>query len=440
MTTRDKIERLKTRIKTGSGMESESDKTQSNQTNKISRADAEKLLEFSKQLDLLKSEYGDYRHEKLLRHCVILAEEVGGLAEALESRDAAEDIVRWINTERSIEEYSEDTNRDYRVAIRIFGKRVLRSDEVPPSLSWIPTGYTNSFNPAPKRAEMLEWSEVKQMAEKGAENTRDKALFPVSHELGPRGEENHEIRLGQISDSDHGIQIHLDGKQGEHAVTLINSTPYLQKWLSEHPASDDPDAYLWCKKSDSDEEGTYDSYDPGTYQSFSQRFKAAGKRAGIKKPVTPTNFRKSNTFWLAKKGANESLINERQGRSPTSDHARRYIAAFGPENENNTYARLQGLDVEAEATEDRTPLRCPRCDKETPRDEPFCVWCHQAMTTDAVNELEEQEKKQRRELLRIAQENPELLDAVEQLEPLIETLGGDAQVIQTARRFAESSN
>jgi hypothetical protein len=431
MATRDRIENLRERIKKRSGLTDEDPKDTDAPT--IADDDAEKLLEFSRQLDLLNSKYSDYRHEKLLRHCVIMAEQVGGLADALESRDAAEDVVVWINTERDTPEYSEETNQDYRVALRIFGKRTLKmaDDEVPESLAWVPTGTSNNYDPSPSRSDMLEWEEAKLMAEEGTTNPRDKALIPVSHELGPRGEEMHEVRMGQVNDADHGIQISLDGKQGEHSVTLINSVPYLQKWLSEHPAPDDDEAFLWCKLDD--------PYDNSSYQTFLGIFKSAGRRAGIDKPVTPTNFRKSNTYWLAKQGANESFINDRQGRKPTSDHARRYISEFGPENENNQYAELQGLDVETAKTEDRTPLTCPRCDKQTPRDEPFCVWCHQALEPDAVDKLEKEESEQRRELLRIAKENPELLDAVEELEPLINTLGGDAEVINTAKDFVEAT-
>jgi hypothetical protein len=236
--------------------------------------------------------------------------------------------------------------------------------------------------------------------------------------------------MGQVQDAENGLQIVLDGKQGEHSVTLINCGPYLQKWLVDHPAPEDDEAYLWCNLDD--------PYDNASYQTFLERFKKAAERAGIDKPVTPTNFRKSNTYWLAKQGANESLINARQGRTKTSDHARRYLAEFGPENENKQYAELQGLEVETEKTKDRTPLTCPRCDKETPRDEPFCVWCHQAMEPEAVQELEEQEDEQRRKLLRIAQENPELLETLEEMEPLVEALGGDAELIDAAASFTEA--
>lgn len=429
MGTRSRIENLQERIKTRSTLSDET--PEDDDYPRISDEDAEKLLEFSKQLDLLNSEYSDYRHEKLLRHCVIMAEEIGGLAEALEDRDVAEEIVRWINTERGTNEYAEETNHDYRVALRIFGKRTLKRAEVPESLEWIPTGTSNSHDPTPRRADMLEWEEAERMAKQGTKNSRDAALVTVSYELGPRGEEMHTCKIGQVQDADNGIQIVLDGKQGEHSVTIINSVPYLQKWLSDHPAPDDDDAYLWCNLDD--------AYDNASYQTFLERFKKAGNRADIDKPVTPTNFRKSNTYWLANQGASESLINDRQGRTKTSDHARRYLAEFGPENENNQYADLQGLDVETEKTKDRTPRTCPRCGKQTPRNEPFCVWCHQAMEPEAVKELEEQEEEQRRELLRIAKENPELLDSLEEMEPLIEAFGGDSKVIDTARDFAEAT-
>jgi integrase len=429
MGTRDRIQNLKARIKNQGGLSEQP--PDEDGVPSIAEEDAEALLEFSKQLDLLNSEYSDYRHEKLLRHCVIMAEQVGGLAPALESRDAAEDVVRWINTERASPDYSEETNHDYRVALRIFGKRTLKRGDVPEALAWIPTGTSNSHDPTPHRSDMLEWEEAETMAKEGTVNNRDQALIAVSFELGPRGEEMHECRVGQVEDAENGLQIVLDGKQGEHSVTLINSLPYLQKWLAEHPAKDDDEAYLWCKFDD--------PYDNASYQVFLERFKKAGERAEIDKPVTPTNFRKSNTFWLAKQGATESLINERQGRTKTSDHARRYLAKFGPENENNQYAELQGLDVETEKTVDRTPLTCPRCGKQTPQDEPFCVWCHQAMEPQAVDELEKEETKQRRELLRIAKENPEMLEAVEDLEPLIDTLGGDSEVIQTARQFVDAT-
>jgi hypothetical protein len=52
------------------------------------KADREQLIEFSRRIELLKEEYSDHRHLKLLRHLTRMAENVGGLADALEDREA----------------------------------------------------------------------------------------------------------------------------------------------------------------------------------------------------------------------------------------------------------------------------------------------------------------------------------------------------------------
>ncbi len=74
----------------------------------------------------MREKYGWHRHLKLLRHCTRMAEHPGGLADALEQKEAAENIVRWIHSEYD----NEETNRDYRVVLRIFSKRVTDGDEV----------------------------------------------------------------------------------------------------------------------------------------------------------------------------------------------------------------------------------------------------------------------------------------------------------------------
>lgn len=103
------------------------------------------LLAFSDRLQLLRSEYSDNQHLKLLNHCVGISEHCpGDLSACLEDREAAEDIVRWINATYD----NEEVNRDYRVALRMFGKRVTESSqtdvatgtddmEFPGSVAWI---------------------------------------------------------------------------------------------------------------------------------------------------------------------------------------------------------------------------------------------------------------------------------------------------------------
>jgi hypothetical protein len=101
----------------------------------IGEADADRLLQFSDRLD---EEKRDRRHQKFLRHCVRIAEEVddGLLAASLEDREATEAIVDWIFEEWD----NEDVNRNFRVTLRVYGKLVSEGDDdLPDSIGWVPT-------------------------------------------------------------------------------------------------------------------------------------------------------------------------------------------------------------------------------------------------------------------------------------------------------------
>ena len=64
-------------------------------TSEIDDADRTVLEAFDNELALRR--YSPARHEKLLRHLLLIAEGPGELADALDDRAAAERIVRWIH-------------------------------------------------------------------------------------------------------------------------------------------------------------------------------------------------------------------------------------------------------------------------------------------------------------------------------------------------------
>lgn len=413
---RREIETLKERIENGErDIESERDR--------------ERLLEFSERLDLLREEYSDHRHLKLLRHLTRIAENVGGLNDSLSDRDATEDIVRWIHSTYD----NEETNRDYRVALRVFGKRVSPNEDGDPpgSIDWVSSKTSRNYDPAPDPADMLELEDdVKPMIE-NARNPRDKALIGVQYEAGLRGGELYDLTVGDVSDSDHGMVLRVDGKTGQRSVHLTAdfSIPHLQRWLSEHPAGEDPEAPLWSKLTKAEQY---------SYQRFLQCFEEAAERVEVTKPVTPTNFRKSNAYWLAKKrDANAALIEDRQGRARGSKAVARYIARFGEDTEAQ-YARLQGKEVETSEPEDRTPVECPRCTRETPRDEPKCMWCGQALDYEAVEDIRAEQREVRNAALRLAKEDPELLDDIQAATDLQTLFEENPDLFEDAQEFVEA--
>lgn len=391
----------------------------------ISDPDAERLIAFSDRLDLLDSEYSDHRHAKLLNHCTIMAEETGGLARALKEREAAEDLVRWIKRQYD----NEYTKKDFRVALRMFGEHATDGEGKPPSLEWVPTGTSNSHDPVPNPADMLEWEDdVLPMIEDGTRNARDAALIAVAFDAGPRSDELRSLTVGDVNDHRHGLQVMVDGKTGQRSVTLVPSVPYLQRWLSDHPASGNHDAPLWSKLT---------TPEPVSYRKFLDCFKDAAERVGVTKPVTPTNFRKSNATFLARRGMSQAFIEDRQGRKRGSDATAHYVARFGGESDEQ-YARLHGLDVAEPEPEPIGPRECIRCGKETPRHEEHCVWCRQPLDYDVIEQSREEERELRNAALRIAQENPGLLDDYQKARDLATLFESNPDLFADARSFVDA--
>jgi len=359
----------------------------------IDPADQERLREFSDELYLRSSEYSDHRHEKLLRHCVIMAEQEGRLAESLENKRAAKHLVRWIN--QNYDNY--ETNRDYRLSIRVFG-RILEPTEdgnAPESIEWIPSGTPSNYDPSPDPREMLDWEEEVVPMIQSCHNNRDRALIALAFDAGPRGGELKSLCVGDIQDGDHGLRVTLEGKQGRRTVTLIPATSYVNRWLADHPRANDHEAPLWC--------GLHDG-ESISDRAFYKILQSAAERVDVTKPVTPTNFRKSSASYLASKGMSQAHLEDHHGWVRGSKSAARYISVFANEAENEL-ARIHGLEVAEEDDTPIGPLECPRCEKQTPRERDFCVWCKQALDPDAEQLVSAVEERTDDEL--IAADDPE---------------------------------
>jgi hypothetical protein len=393
----------------------------------ISTADRDRLLAFSDRLALLKSQYSDHRHVKLLSHCTQIAIHVGGLADALTDRTAAEGIVRWIH--RTYD--NEETNRDYRVALRMFAKHVTDGKNIPPSVEWVSGTTPSNYDPTPNPAEMLHWDEHVTPMIDACRNSRDRALIAVAWDAGARSGELRSPTVGDVTAHKHGLRITVDGKMGQRSVTLIPSVPYLRKWLDDHPSGCDTDP-LWTKLHDPD--GV-------SYEMVIQILNQAADWAGVDRPVTPTNFRKSAASYLASQGLSQAHIEEHHGWTRGSKVAARYISVFGDATDAEL-ARIYGRDRaanKAEANDDPIgPIVCPRCQRETPREKEFCVWCDQVLEPETASQLKEDERSVQREIFHFAKDNPDLLAAIEEHHEFAELLEDDPELVERARRFADA--
>lgn len=336
--------------------------------------DADAILEASNQMDLLgHSEYSDKRHRFYLMRWATLATEVEGLADVVTDRDAAERVVRHINREYD----NPETNKDYRVAVRNFGKIVAGTDEPPESVSWIPGGYPSNYDPAPDPSDMLRWDEEIQPMLRACRNARDEALIALAWDLGPRPYELYDLSVGSVTDHKYGLQITVDGKRGRRSPVLVPSTTYLNRWLERHPGDDS--SALWTK---------LNSDEKISRRMLKKALDEAAERAGVTRPVTPSNFRKSSASHLASQNVNQAHLEDHHGWSRGSEVAARYISVFGEQNDREI-ARAHGVDVGADEPDPTAPIRCYRCSRETPRERDLCMWCGAATSQKAVEKARE---------------------------------------------------
>jgi hypothetical protein len=135
----------------------------------------------------------------------------------------------------------------------------------------------------------------------------------------------------------------------------------------------------------------------------------------------------------------QPYIEDRQGRKRGSDATAHYVARFGGEAEDD-YARMHGLEVEEEKSEPIGPVKCPRCGKETPRHEPACVWCKQALDHAGAEALKEEEREVRDAVLRLAKEHPELLDDVQRTRDFSELLEDNPDLFGEAQEFLKAAS
>jgi integrase/endogenous inhibitor of DNA gyrase (YacG/DUF329 family) len=312
------------------------------------------------------------RHKKLLRSVIIMAERHGGLADALEDREAAEDLKDWIDDEYG----NEESNRDMRAILNRFAGIVTGppDDEDPPaSIAWIPTTYSNAYDPTPDPRDILLWDEDVAPMLQAAQNPRDRALVAVAFDGGFRGGELKDLEVRDCQDHDHGMQLTVEGKQGRRSVLLVPAVEYLTDWLAEHPGDDGTNP-LWS---------TLGSPERISGKMFYKTLDSLADRAGVGKPVTPTNFRKSSAAYLARRNVNQAHIEDHHGWVRGSNAAARYIQVFGADTDREI-ARAHGVDV-SEADEPTTPeaRTCPRCSATVEPHRSFCGECNQAVDREA---------------------------------------------------------
>jgi integrase len=341
--------------------------------------------------------------QRNLSYIFQVAKHVGDAHFEKMDKDDVKDVVEWAHT-RDIADSTVDT---YKKVLRSFWKW-MNDGETTDAVAWISVG-TGGNDKLPQ--DLLTKEEVEAQID-ACKNPRDKAFVALLWETGARIGELIDLTVSDIEDREHGKKVTLDGKTGSRRLPLVESVPYLNKWLNEHP-NPEPEAPLWCKIQQAGDEGL-------SYRYIRDKIlRRTLKEADVDKPSNPHHYRHSRASYLANE-LTESALNAWFGWAQGSDVPARYVHLSGRDIDGK-YDALHGIVDEEDEEDDEAVVECPRCDELNEPDAAFCYRCGFALDMDAAEEVEQVEEEvtasaepedleKAQELVRELADNPEVLE------------------------------
>ena len=280
-------------------------------------------------------------------------------------RATKEDLVKSV-VKIEKKDWSIHTKHTFKVMMRKFYKFADGIEEkgvYPERVRWIKPNASSARHKLPE--ELMNEEEVEKMI-KFSKKARNRAFIAMLFESGCRIGEVGSIRIRDITFDEYGALINVSGKTGSRRIRLINSIPYLQEWLNQHPTNDDSGSYVWIN------ERTHQTL---SYGRFCYILRFAAKKAGIKKRIYPHLFRHSRATILANH-LTEAQMKSYLGWTQSSKMAAVYVHLSGRDTDN-AILKMNGMEI-AESKKPSEKLRarsCQRCQTRNEATNKFCKLC-----------------------------------------------------------------
>jgi len=331
---------------------------------KISRKNKEAILRFYKECitaGITKGRTAKYLHDLKLISTRWTKKDYEEM-----TKEDIKDIIIELENYRTKEgkPYSEASKCSFKLTLRkLF--QILRgfdwkSKEYPPEVDWLSIRRKNNNNKLPD--DILTIQEVRKLVE-ASKNDKERAFVSVLYESGCRIGEMLALRIKHVQFDEYGAKLVVNGKTGARRVRIVESSHNLERWISKHPESNNPNAWLWINRVGK----------PMTWKSAWRLLKSLKKRAGIKKAVNPHNFRHSRATHLANKLTEAQL--------------RMHFGWVKGSNMPEIYVHLAGRDVDDALLEyygiaGKTRI-CHKCKTSNPIENQYCKNCGVALNKKA---------------------------------------------------------
>ena len=389
---------------------------------KLPPADKELLLKFSWVLQTQRVSNG--RVAKYVNHLSVISETLPqltrsgrGLGEA--SKEDIEGLSVWIYSSK----YRPNTQHDIITVVKRFYQwlratpeeyqRWRRKHIYPAEVDDLNSNLKLNQRFLP--SDLFTDSEINAMVQ-STEWLMVKASLAFDDEVGPRPGEKLNMKVKDIIVEGDNVICRLGhnggGKTGERLILLIKSVPLLMQWLTSHPFRNDSDAPLWIGFSSTNR------YQQWSYRAYRDMLVEIGRKAGIRKKITPYLFRHSAATRDARLGFTEAQLCMKYGWTLGSKMPRVYLHLAN----TDLYSKIMQVygGQEAKKAEPQM-LKCARCSQDNHRSASFCMKCGFTLDPEQVAqksvELEDQRLQTRTEI-------SELKDTVTALEQRLLKMAG----------------
>jgi integrase len=261
--------------------------------------------------------------------------------------------------------------------------------------SWLHlTFHKNSYSKVGP-ADMLTREDVSAIADHTTSH-RDRAWVWCLFNSRRRPGEVFKLTLGEVEVHPEGyIDLAIRPEKGSAAMPVSlyeDAVPALLTWLDSHPRKGDSGSPLWVGLKG------LGRGKPVSYRFMHKISIEAARRAGVKKPADPYNFRRSGLTLLSKDPAIPYSIFERIGGWVPGSRAPRHYIHIGNRDVRDVLNARYGITAASlpEASAPRTPRICGRCQNTNRADARFCLRCGGPLDASAMFELKGKEAEARK--------------------------------------------
>jgi integrase len=215
--------------------------------------------------------------------------------------------------------------------------------------------------------ELLTEEEIKKIVQ-ACPSPRDKCIVMLLYEGALRRGEIANIKVKDLTETEIGLKIIVDGKTGSRTILFIDSIPYIKDWLNNHQYINELNAPLFYSFARSDYGRTLQ------HEGIYIVLKNAVNIAEIKKKVFPHLLRHSRLDELGRQGFRERDLKIFAGWSKESNMANVYLH-YGEEEVERKLLEQKGI-IQQRDTTVKTILQSLKCDKCNTLNTPTAVYCN----------------------------------------------------------------